>query len=260
MVNIDGFRIDVAWGVPVDFWVQASDSLDQMKELFMLAEAEDPQLHTSGTFDMTYGWEFHHLLNAAARGEANAITIHDFMKDHDEKFPDEAIKMNFTTNHDENSWAGTVFERFGDGHLAYAVIAFTAQGMPLIYSGQEAGLDKRLRFFEKDTISFSELPYAGFYRSLISLKKENPALHHGFYGGKYEPIPLSNESVLAFTRAEENNRVTVIVNLTDEDQIFRADHELILGPRNDYMTGTAVDYSRGDQVTMPQYGYLVFTE
>jgi len=258
--DIDGYRMDVAWGVPVDFWVQATDSLDKVKEMFMLAEAEDPALHTSGAFDMSYGWEFHHLLNAAARGEANALTFHSFMKDHGEKFPEDAIKMNFTTNHDENSWAGTVFERFGEGHLAYAVIAFTAHGMPLIYSGQEAGLDKRLRFFEKDTIDFSTIPYADFYGSLLQLKKESPALHHGFYGGEYVPVPLSNENVLAYTRAADNNRVTVLVNLSDENQLVRADHEFIYGTRTNYLSGEQVNFPMGENIEMAPYAYYIFSE
>ena len=66
--------------------------------------------------------------------------------------------MNFTTNHDENSWNGTVHERYGEGYKIFAVLMATVPGMPLVYSGQEAGLDKRLEFFEKDAINWKEYP------------------------------------------------------------------------------------------------------
>ena len=135
-----------------------------------------------------------------------------------ERYPEDAIRMNFTTNHDENSWNGTVFERFGDGHQAYAVLAFTIQGMPLLYSGQEAGLDKRLAFFEKDTIDWSAIPYQDFYASLVNLKKSNPALYNGSYGSRANFISTENSNVIAYEREKEGNKVSVLINLSGEDQ------------------------------------------
>ena len=70
--GIDGFRCDVAGGVPTDFWVQARTALKAARpDLFFLAEAEDPGIHAA--FDMTYGWELHHLLNAIAQGKAERV-------------------------------------------------------------------------------------------------------------------------------------------------------------------------------------------
>jgi glycosidase len=214
--DIDGFRCDVAGFVPMEFWDRAKDSLDVQKDLFMLAEWDEPKMHSA--FHMTYGWGMHHYMNEVAKGHKNADSLASFTNKDNERYGEKAIRMNFTTNHDENSWNGTVFERFGEGHKAYAVYAFTIQGMPLIYSGQEAGLAKRLAFFDKDSIDWSDIKYQDFYASLVDLKKANTALYNGEFGGKAIFISTGNPNVIAYTRSNGNNTVTVIINLSSEAQ------------------------------------------
>ena len=215
--DIDGFRCDVAGFVPMEFWNQAKDSLDVVKDVFMLAEWDEPEMHKDA-FHMTYGWGLHHEMNAIAKGEKNVDSLIAFLdKDH-ERYPEGAIRMNFTTNHDENSWNGTVFERFGEGHQAFAVLAFTLQGMPLIYSGQEAGLNRRLAFFEKDSVDWSDIKFQSFYASLVELKHKNPALYNGSYGGKASFVDTGNPMVIAYTREKEENRVSVLINLSEDPQ------------------------------------------
>lgn len=222
--NIDGFRCDVAGMVPNPFWKKAIDSLESKKDVFMLAEWDDPKMHDSG-FDMTYGWEFHHLLNDIAKGKANADSVVSYLEKDKERYDSTAFRMYFTSNHDENSWNGTVFERMGDAYQALAVLTATVPGMPLIYSGQEAGLDKRLPFFKKDTIDWSNLEYEDFYRKLLTLKKNNPALWNGAYGGSLQEINKSQNSseILAFSRKKDDNEVLVIMNLSDTTQSFIID-------------------------------------
>lgn len=215
--DLDGYRCDVAGFVPMEFWQRAKDSLDVDKDLFMLAEWDEPKMHNDA-FHMTYGWGLHHYMNGVAKGEKNADSLASFIAKDLERYPASAYRMNFTTNHDENSWNGTVFERFGEGHQAYAVFAFTAQGMPLIYSGQEAGLDKRLVFFDKDTIDWSEVKYQDFYSKLVDIKHHNPALYNGEFGGIPEFLNTGNPMVLAFKRVKGDNEVTTIINLSDEPQ------------------------------------------
>ena len=215
--DIDGYRCDVAGFVPMEFWNRAKDSLDDDKDLFMLAEWDEPKMHKDA-FHMTYGWGLHHYMNEVAKGHKNVDSLVSFIKKDLERYPSDAIRMNFTTNHDENSWNGTVFERFGDGHKAFAVFAFTVQGMPLIYSGQEAGLDERLAFFEKDTIEWGDVKYQEFYTLLVDLKKNNPALFNGKYGGKPEFIDVGNPMVIAYSREKGDNRVNVIINFSEENQ------------------------------------------
>lgn len=248
--DIDGFRCDVAGQVPMEFWNRAKDSLDEAKDLFMLAEWDEPEMHSA--FHMTYGWGMHHVMNEVSKGHRNADSLASFANKDNERYGAKAIRMNFTTNHDENSWNGTVFERFGEGHKAYAVYAFTVQGMPLIYSGQEAGLDRRLAFFEKDSIDWTDVKYQNFYASLIDLKKANPALYNGEYGGKANFISTGNPNVIAYTRSKEGNTVTVIINLSEESQDIDLSDTAI--SFEDYFTKEAIN---SDLTGMSPFQYLV---
>ncbi|WP_421764952.1 alpha-amylase family glycosyl hydrolase [Ekhidna sp.] len=215
--DIDGYRCDVAGFVPMEFWNRAKDSLDVVKDVFMLAEWDEPQMHEDA-FHMTYGWGLHHYMNGVAKGEKNVDSLISFINKDLDRYPSDAFRMNFTTNHDENSWNGTVFERFGDGHKAYAVFVFTVQGMPLIYSGQEAGLDERLAFFEKDTIEWGDVAFQEFYASLVDLKHDNPALYNGEFGGEPNFMDTGNPMVIAYERTKDNNQVTVVINLSGDNQ------------------------------------------
>ncbi|MFZ5940510.1 MAG: alpha-amylase family glycosyl hydrolase, partial [Bacteroidota bacterium] len=176
--DVDGFRCDVAWGVPVDFWNEARTVLDTIKPVFMLAEAEDPALMKSA-FDMCYGWEFHHIINSIATGDKKVSSFREYFAKVDTLFGHDDIFMNFITNHDENSWAGTEFERFGNGVAVNALLTYTVPGMPLIYSGQEVGFNKRLEFFEKDPIDWTDKGWTDFYTRLNQLKHEHSALWTG---------------------------------------------------------------------------------
>lgn len=224
--DIDGFRCDMAGMVPNEFWKKAIDSLEATKDVFMLAEWEEPKIHDAG-FDMSYGWELHHILNNIANGKASADSVVAYLKKDAEKYDSTAFRMYFTTNHDENSWAGTVLERMGDAYQALAVLTATIPGMPLIYSGQEAGLDKRLPFFDKDSIDWSNLAYEDFYSHLLMLKKNNPALWNGAFGGDFKEINKEQNStdILAFSRQKDDNEVIVILNLSDSIQTLKVDED-----------------------------------
>jgi glycosidase len=219
--DIDGYRCDVAGLVPVDFWDRARSELDGIKKVFMLAEAEQPDHHVNA-FDMSYAWELHHIMNDIAAGKKNTKDLDRYFSRHDSTFPADAYRMLFITNHDENSWNGTVSERLGDAAGTFAMLTFTLPGMPLLYSGQEAAMDKRLRFFDKDTIDWGDYELAGFYRDLIRLRKENPALWSGEAGGKMKRIKTTDDaSVYAFIRRKDKDAVLVFANLSNETREFR---------------------------------------
>jgi glycosidase len=217
-VGVDGYRCDVAGEVPDDFWQDARARLDSIKPVFMLAEAEYPPHRNEGSFQMSYGWSFHHIMNQIAKGEKDATAVEAWLEEDRAKY-EQGFHMHFITNHDENSWNGTARERLGEGVETFAVLAFTFDGMPLIYSGQEAGLDKRLRFFDKDTIEWGNYPKQAFYTTLLQLKHENPALWNGEAGGKPVILPNSNEkAVLAYMREQDGRSVVVVLNLSGEPQ------------------------------------------
>ena len=213
--GVDGFRCDMACEVPLEFWQKAIAELrTDYPGMYMLAEGEEPRLHTLSDFDASYAWELHHLLNSIASGEKNIPELLAYIEKDAANNPADAFRLMFTSNHDENSWAGTEFERMGDAAKLMAVLTFTLpNGQPLIYTGQEIGWNKRLQFFEKDPIpSWEENEYTDFYKWLIKLRHDNPALAAGDKGGKFEVVSV-DDSVLVFTRTLPGNKVTVKAEL-----------------------------------------------
>ena len=213
--GIDGFRCDMACEVPLEFWQETISGLRaDYPEMYMLAEGEEPKLHTLSGFNSSYSWELHHMMNSIARGEQNLPELLAYLEKDAERHPAEAFRLMFTSNHDENSWAGTEFERMGDAAKLMAVLTFTLpNGQPLIYTGQEMGWNKRFEFFQKDPIpAWEKNEYFDFYKWLIALRHNNPALAAGAAGGKFEVVS-AEDSVLVFTRTLPNNKVTVKAEL-----------------------------------------------
>lgn len=233
--GVDGFRCDVAGEVPTDYWRTAWGELRKdFPEMYLLAEAEKPELHVDA-FDASYAWELHHILNSIANGgngkvknvagdgevESGAKSVAD-LKDYiardAQNHPADAYRLMFTSNHDENSWNGTEFERMGDAVKAMALLTYTLpQGQPLIYTGQEFGYDHRFEFFEKDPMPVQEAnEWTAFYKEMNAFRHANAALMSGEKGGKLVYLESMPENVLAFSREVEGNKVTVIVNLSAE--------------------------------------------
>ncbi|WP_417556749.1 alpha-amylase family glycosyl hydrolase [Mesoflavibacter zeaxanthinifaciens] len=212
--NIDGYRMDVAHKVPQDFFEEVTKELKQIKPIFMLAEAEQPAL-LEKAFDMQYAWEGHHLLNELAKGEKNADDFQAYIKKQDTVLQDDDINMNFVTNHDENSWAGTLKERMPNKKELFTALIYTMPGMPLIYSGQEYDLDHRLLFFEKDSIPKTKGDYFTLLQRLGELKNTNSALNGGKDAAAYNAID-AGPSVIAFSRTKGDDEVVFIANISNE--------------------------------------------
>ena len=217
--NIDGFRCDVASAVPLDFWEEVISKIRDEKDVFMLAEAEEPELvKGKRLFDMVYAWERHHIFNKMAN-EENAIEIWDkIMEKESERFESDDILMSFVTNHDENSWNGTIRERMGDASELLTALSYISPGMPLIYSGQEYDLDHRLLFFEKDEIPKTKKIMWPLLQKLGKLKKENPALHTGIDASNYKKINVANPEILAFERSKGTDSVIFLGNFSKNSQ------------------------------------------
>jgi glycosidase len=257
--DIDGFRCDVAGMVPSDFWKQARAELDQIKPVFMLAEDENPLQHHA--FDMTYSWELMHLMNAIAKGDTTAKALDKYFERDAHRYSEDAYRMLFTDNHDENSWNGTVFERLGDGAPAFAVLTLTARGMPLIYSGDEAGLDKRLKFFERDPIEWKPDPIARLYTTLLQLKKDHPALWNGDAGGAMTYVPTSqNDAIFSFTRTKDEDKVLVILNLSPQRQTVTIRGRSAQGEYHDLFTHEPETISVHGKFTLEPWAYRVLVK
>ncbi len=258
--NIDGFRCDVAMMIPNDFWQTAFTELRKIKpDLFLLCEAEGPQFIEAG-FDMGYAWQRHHAMNQIAKGKKRPADLDSLIRQDLNHFPAGSCYMNFTSNHDENSWNGTEFERMGDGAKTFAVISATIPGMLLIYSGQEVALDRRLRFFEKDTIQWlDDRNFTQFYSKLNEIKKENPALWNGKFGGSYKMIDANNVQVYCFLRQSEDgtNKVMVIANCTGASQKIRITSQM--GKYRNAFSGKKVKLKNEFEMEMGPWQYLIFT-
>ena len=257
-MGLDGFRCDVAWGVPIGFWREARTALLAAKpDLFLLAEAEGPELHSA--FDASYGWEFHHLLNAIAQGKEPVTKLDEYLAGQS-KYPANAMRMYFTSNHDENSWQGTEFERMGLNHQAAFVLSATMpNSFPLLYTGQEAKLSKRLRFFEKDTVTWTDTTLVPFYRSIFAMKHRTPALWNGSDGGAMARLAGDGGAhIYAFTRSKEISSALVAVNFGDAAETFTYQDLAMPGSYRDAFNGTPVELGATGTLRIPAHGYLVY--
>ncbi len=222
--GVDGFRCDVAYEVPIDFWQQAFARIKAVApDVYLLAEGEKTFLHDSA-FDTTYGWDLHHLMNAIARGEKSAADLRAYVESDAAAYPAPAMRLMFTSNHDENSWSGSEFERMGDAAATFAALTFVLpQGQPLIYTGQEIGLDRRLECFEKDTVDGLTDPQCGagwreLYTDLCRLRHTNAALAAGEDIAPMIYMEGAPEDVMAFTREKDGRAVFCLFNLSAEPQ------------------------------------------
>lgn len=212
--HIDGFRCDVAGFVPYDFWYDAIQKLrSENGPLFMLAEWEDPALIDTG-FNAVYGWEFHHIMNEVAKGNKNVQAIADYARKCDEEWPASTMKMYFNTNHDENTWNGTVEERMGDlGNAMYVLASVMQRSIPLIYSGQEVGLNHRYPFFSKDTVGLdwnNPHPQTDFFAQMLALKTEHQALYNSNLGFDMTLDVDTASNSLRIVRGEEGESDKVV--------------------------------------------------
>ena len=218
--NIDGYRIDNAYTIPQDFYDKTLKALREIKPLFILAETDI--YHPGGIklinkFDATYDWPGHHLSKDVAQGKKNANDYHKHIKKTLRLYGTDNILINFVSNHDENSWNGTVEESFGEAGHAFMALNFTLPGMPLIYSGQEYDLGKRLHFFEKDSFPKIKGKTMNLLRQLGSLKNNHRALETGSSGGSYKRINTTrNDKILAFEREKSGDIIVVLANLSKD--------------------------------------------
>ncbi len=253
--DIDGYRCDVGGFIPVDFWENVRTELDEIKPVFMLAEWESRDLHKKA-FDMTYAWSLFKELEHATKGKIGGLV--EYMAHDVNTFPRNAYRMTFTDNHDMNSWYNTPFINFGDGLKAAMVFSCTVNGMPLVYSGQEAGLNKSLKFFDKDEIEWKDHEFYGFFQKLFELKHKNQALWNGSWGG--EMVRIDNDKpqqVISFIREKNKQVVFPIINFSAETQTVKLQTKYYTGEYMDLFTNKTYTLNGDDVVSLAPWSYLV---
>lgn len=255
--DVDGFRCDVAGEVPTDFWDDATTQLKQIKPIFMLAEAEKPEL-LNKAFEMQYGWKAHHLFNDIAQGKQGVKAWDTYVEETNKTLQPDDISMMFTTNHDENSWNGTAFERMGNATKTMTALTFAVKGMPLIYNGQEYDMNKRLRFFEKDTIAHTKGVFYDFYKQLNGLKATNKALNGGKNAGNYLRLRTSNDdAILAFERSKEGDSIIFIANLSAKKLNFKTN---LSGDYVDALTKTTLTFQKDKTLNFEPWEFHFLTK
>lgn len=247
--GIDGYRMDIAYGAPLDFWYEVRERLYAIKPIFMLAESELAEHRNDSIFHATYGWNLFHTMNDIAKGNK---TVADFRRIHLEnssKF-NKGNTLLFTSNHDENAWNGSAPERLGGGLRGWAATMALLDGIPLIYSGMEEPMTKRLEFFEKDTIGFKKYELANFYKELFTIKKNNSCLYNAPFGASANWISKVDERVLAFTRKDDKSQVSFFFNTSSEPTVIES--KLLQGV--DQQSKVKLTDLRSE---LPPYSYLI---
>ena len=254
--NIDGFRCDVAWNVPGSFWKKCVAELKKKKDVFMLAEGDNGYLPRNG-FDAVYPWRMFHVLAKIATGDRPATSIDSILKENDTLYPANTIQMYFTSNHDENSWNKADYGMFpGASHAPFAVFSQTmGRSIPLIYSGQEEPILRAIQFFEKDPMSFVELKREKFYKTLLALRKRNPALSAD---AAFKKIVVGDPTALyAYTREKAGHKVFVILNLSAREQTVSVKEKSLMGNSLNVFTGSKEPLSSKSWNIEP-WGYVVY--
>ena len=257
--DIDGFRCDMAMLVPLDFWKEARTRLDESKKLFWLAECEEAHYHEA--FDATYSWEWMHITEDFYKQKTGMHGLDNVLNKYNQNFPATALRAFFTTNHDENSWNGTEYEKYGPVAKPLAVFSCTWNGLPLIYSGQELPNTKRLKFFDKDAIEWTgnyEMEY--FYTTLLALRKNNPALSAADAAvNTYRLHTNADDTVMCFLRKNGAHEVLVVLHLSDNNDLqCTINDPIVTGVFANVFGGPVHDFYSNRTLNLKAWDYLVF--
>ncbi len=250
--NIDGFRCDMAHLVPLDFWIAARTKLQDSKILYWLAECEDIAYHQ--VFDTSYAWSWMHASQKLGKGEDGLHEVYTILHQY-AQYPKGASKLFFTSNHDENSWNGTEYEKYGKAAKAWAVFTLTWNGQPLIYSGQELPNHKRLAFFDKDQLHWtSEKPLLhDFYTTLLTARRQFPVLA----AGSIFNLPTDN-AVMAYFKQDQGQTALVILNFSAERQQVHVKHEAFTGKFTNLFSGLSFEFNGDSQFELMPGEFIVY--
>ena len=250
--GIDGFRCDMAHLVPVNFWQDARTQCDAVKPLFWLAECEVMEYHN--VFDVSYAWSWMHATEKLMKGEGSLNDVNNILHSYTQ-YPKDSTKLFFTSNHDENSWNGSEYEKYGNLAKAFAVFTFAWQGMPLIYNGQESPCKKRLQFFDKDLIDWhTPLQLEKFYAALSSLHKTDVIT-----SGETFILPFGNSLVFGFLRKKGKDVVLILLNFSKQDRVkVTVQHNWLQGKYKNVFSELIFAYGKQENFELLSGDYLVY--
>ncbi len=245
--NLDGYRCDVAGGVPLSFWEEARDALDRMNpHTLMLAEAEMPQQQLKA-FDISYNFSYlkQGLQPILLNGDP-ATRIRENWERQKALWPHGSRLLYSSDNHDQDR----ATRLFGDkATFAANVLNFTMDGIPFLYNGQEIGDTTPTNYpertpihwalGERSAIAHQQQATLAKYKRLFQMRKQDPAFTSG------ELIWVNNSapnSLLTFLRRKGNDdEILVIVNLSNRKVPVTIDLPAAdFMPSEDLLTGRRV--------------------
>ena len=213
--GLDGFRLDYASGVPTDFWEAVRPELDRVRPgLALLGESDDPALMRKA-FDIDYAWDFYHAMSDALTGRAPASTVREVWEKAEAKYPQGALRLRFSDNHDQLRTTG---QAGLPAALAASAVMFTLDGAPLLYNGMEVGDGTESAapgLFERAPIAWEMAErrpqVTPYYRALATLRRA----HAAFTRGAVHWLRNGDEKrVLSYERALAGESLVVAVNLS----------------------------------------------
>ncbi|GAA0536697.1 alpha-amylase family glycosyl hydrolase [Halorubrum ejinorense] len=221
---VDGFRADVAWGVPHGFWKEVADRVPE--DVLLLDETlpHDP-FYGEGEFHRHYDTSLYETLRAIGAGDEPADAVETALARGEWLgFGDGRSQMRYVENHDEDRYLA---EYGRDALRAAAAVTFTLPGAPMIYAGQERGNETYrgpVRWHDGDN------DLTGFHRELAALREAEPLLRDGAveFGGRAADVRVIEgdaERVTAYERTAteraeagdpEEDALLVVVNFAAE--------------------------------------------
>ena len=257
--DIDGFRCDMAHLVPLDFWREARTALDAKKPMFWLAETED--LNYMQVFDCCYAWDWMHMTEKYIKAQISLVQLRQLLDTNLSRFPTDTFQLYFTSNHDENSWNGTEYEKYGEAAQMLAVFSCLWPGIPLIYSGQELPNLRRLKFFDKDQIDWNGQPALhDFYSTLLGLKQSHPALNSSS-GARPSWIANNNEDhIMSFKRQEGSAAMIAVLNFAGHAHDVHLSCEQCGGVYRELFFGGEHRFEEGTLFGVAPWGYKIFVK
>ena len=248
--NIDGFRCDAADYVPYDFWLQANTTLNSIpnKHLILLAEGSRTD-HFAAGFQMNFAWDYLGAVkNVFGSSQTSVNNLFTTNTSEYSIVPTGKQKLRFTTNHDESNIASPI-SVYGskNGALAASVITTFLQGVPLLYCGQEVGVNSTAIYNGTNTIDWTtnnDMLIA--YQNLFTFYNASTTARNGIL------TTFPDTNVAVFKKSTVTEQVLVIVNsrTTAQNLIVPT---ILQGNWTNALTGDAVTLSATLSLTGFQY-------
>lgn len=258
--DIDGYRCDAATFVPLDFWQQVRGQVDAIKKISWLCEGDKAEYMSA--FDYDYAWGFNDALNNFGSGSDISNLVSACKTLFNNPAYQNKGRMIYLTNHDLNAHEGTEFTRYGSNVLPLTVLSFTIYDMPLIYNGQEIGMNKAMSLFESAPVQWNPANkiYLDLFKKLTRLKRTHTALEDGGGRGNLTIIPTNKENVFVYSRRKGDSEVLVMLNFNNVAVNFKLTGQIPTGNFKNILTNEQTTFNANQGQILMEKGYAVYVK